>query len=175
VEADLVNIDIRNLLRWALIVSVAIVLQVGLFDDLRISGVHPDLMLLLAVCAGLTGGPGEGAGVGFACGLLADLFLPGRFGVTALAYALTGYGAGVAGDTVVRPARWISVGLVVLSSAAGTLLYAAIGQLLGQHSLSDPRLGVIVGIVSVVNGVLALPTLAVCRWADHDPLRARLR
>jgi rod shape-determining protein MreD len=170
-----VRTDVRQLLRWVLVLSVTLVLQVGLFNDIRFWGVHPDLMLLLAVCAGLTGGPGQGAGVGFACGLLLDLFLPGRFGVTALAYALTGYGAGVAGDTVVRPARWISVGLVVLSSAAGTLLYAAIGQLLGQRSLSDPRLGTIVGIVSVVNGVLALPALAVCRWADHDPLRARLR
>jgi rod shape-determining protein MreD len=170
-----VNTDVRQLLRWVLILSITLVLQVGLFNDVRFWGVHPDLLLLLAVCAGLTGGPGRGAGVGFACGLLLDLFLPGRFGVTALAYALTGYGAGVAGDTVVRPARWISVGLVVLSSAAGTLLYAAIGQLLGQRSLSDPRLAAIVGIVSVVNGVLALPALAVCRWADHDPLRARLR
>jgi rod shape-determining protein MreD len=170
-----VRTDVRQLLRWVLVLSVTLVLQVGLFNDIRFWGVHPDLMLLLAVCAGLTGGPGQGAGVGFACGLLLDLFLPGRFGVTALAYALTGYGAGVAGDTVVRPARWISVGLVVLSSAAGTLLYAAIGQLLGQRSLSDPRLGTIVGIVSVVTGVLALPALAVCRWADHDPLRARLR
>jgi len=170
-----VNLEVRVLLRWTLIVSVALVLQVGLLNDVRIAGVHPDLMLLLAVCAGLTGGPGEGAGVGFACGLLLDLFLPGRFGVTALAYALTGYGAGVAGDTVVRPARWISVGLVVVSSALGTLLYAAIGQLLGQRSLSDPRLGVIIGIVSVINGALSLPALAVCRWADHDPVRARLR
>ena len=169
------NLEVRVLLRWTLIVSVALVLQVGLLNDVRIAGVHPDLMLLLAVCAGLTGGPGEGAGVGFACGLLLDLFLPGRFGVTALAYALTGYGAGVAGDTVVRPARWISVGLVVVSSALGTLLYAAIGQLLGQRSLSDPRLGVIIGIVSVINGALSLPALAVCRWADHDPVRARLR
>ena len=169
------NIELRSVLRWALILSVALILQVGLFTDLRIGGVHPDLLLLLAVCAGLEGGPGRGAGVGFAAGLLMDLFLPGRFGVTALASALTGYGAGVAGDTVVRPARWISVGLVVVISAAGTLLYAAIGQLLGQHSLSDPRLGVIVGIVAATNGLLALPALAVCRWADHDPVRARLR
>jgi rod shape-determining protein MreD len=170
-----VILDPRTVLRWTLVASAALVLQVGLLNDLRIAGVHPDLMLLLAVCAGLSGGPGRGAEVGFAAGLLLDLFLPGRFGVTALAFALVGYTAGVAGDTVVRPARWISVGLVVVCSAAGVLLYAALGHLLGQHSLSDPRLGAIVGIVSVINGLLALPALAVCRWADHDPLQARLR
>lgn len=169
------NLELYGTLRWTLILSVAMVLQVGLFNDLRIAGVHPDLLLLLAVVAGLEGGAGRGAGIGFTGGLLMDLFLPGRFGVTALASALTGYGAGVAGDTVVRPARWISIGLVVVSSAAGTLLYAAIGQLLGQHSLSDPRLGIIIGIVSGINGLAALPALAVCRWADNDPVRARLR
>jgi rod shape-determining protein MreD len=169
------NIELRNVMRWVLVVSAAVVLQVGLLTDLRVYGVHPDLLLLVAVCAGIEGGPGRGAGIGFACGLLFDLFLQGPFGVTALAYALTGYAAGLAGDTVVRPARWISIGMVAVASAAGTLLYAALGQLLGQRSLSDPHLGAIVGIVAATNALLALPALAVCRWADHDPVRARLR
>ena len=161
--------------RWVALVSAAAVLQVTLVDDLQILGVHPDLLLLLAVCAGLTGGPGRGAGVGFACGLAADLFLPGRFGVAALAFALTGYAAGTAGDTVVRPARWISVTMCTLASALGTITYAVLGQLLGQRTLSDPRLLTVVGIVSLVNGVLALPALALCRWAEQSPVPARLR
>lgn len=174
-DAVLVRVEPRLLLRWGIVLVGALVLQVGVVNDLRIGGVHPDLMLLLAVCAGMVGGPARGAGVGFAAGLVADLFLPGRFGVTALALAVTGYFSGVAGDTVVRPARWISVSLVTVASALGILFYAAVGQLLGQRSLTDPRLGAIVGIVAVVNGLLALPALAVCRWADADdgPFRSR--
>ncbi len=165
----------NELARWVLIVSVAVVAQVGLASQIRLAGVHPDLLLLVAVCAGLTSGPTTGAGVGFACGLALDLFLPGRFGVTALAYLLAGYGSGVAGDAVARPTKWISTGLVVLASAAGVLLYAAIGQLLGQRSLSDPNLLAIVGIVAAFNGILAVPVLAACRWARPDEVHLRVR
>lgn len=162
-------------LRWVLVVSVAIVLQIGIATQIRISGVHPDLMLLITVCAGIVGGPGTGSVVGFVCGLLFDLFLPGRFGVTALAYLLVGYGSGVAGDAVARPSRSISVGIVVLASGVGTLLYATIGQLLGQRSLSDPNLVAIVGMVVAFNAVLALPALAVCRWAEPEHVQLRIR
>jgi rod shape-determining protein MreD len=168
-------IEGSSLIRWLLIVTVTLVLQIGLATQIQVAGVHPDLMLLVAICAGLVGGPSAGAGVGFACGLLFDLFLPGRFGVTALAYLLVGYGSGVAGDAVARPNRWISVGMVALASAAGTLLYAAIGQLLGQRSLSDPNLGAIVGIVAAFNAALAVPVLAVCRWAEPEDVRLRVR
>ena len=164
-----------SLIRWVLIVTVALVLQIGLATQFRVAGVHPDLLLLVAICAGLVGGPSTGAGVGFACGLLFDLFLPGRFGVTALAYLLVGYGSGVAGDAVARPNRWISAGMVAVPSAAGTLLYAAIGQLLGQRSLSDPNLAAIVGIVAAFNALFAVPVLAVCRWAAPEHVRLRAR
>ena len=168
-------IEGSSIIRWVLVVSVALVLQVGLATQIRVADVHPDLLLLVAVCAGLVAGPGTGAGVGFACGLLFDLFLPGRFGVTALAYLLVGYGSGVAGEAVARPNRWISVGMVALASVAGTLLYAAIGQLLGQSSLSDPNLAAIVGIVAAFNALPAVPALAVCRWADPEDVRLRVR
>ena len=162
-------------IRWILVVTVATVLQVGLAVQVRVVDVHPDLLLLVAVCAGVAVGPGVGAGVGFACGLVIDLLVPGRFGVTALAYLIVGYGSGLAGDAVARPTRAISAGMVAVASAVGVLLYAAIGQLLGQRSLSDPNLWAIVGIVTAFNAVLAVPVLGVCRWAHAGDDRLRLR
>ena len=50
------------------------------------SGSPPDLMLALAVAAGLAGGPERGAWVGFAAGLLADCFLQTPLGLSALVY-----------------------------------------------------------------------------------------
>ena len=88
--------DGASIIRWILIVSVATVLQIGLASQVPIAEVHPELLLLVSVCAGLVSGPGTGAGVGFACGLILDLFVPGRLGITALSYVLVGYGAGVA-------------------------------------------------------------------------------
>lgn len=163
------------ILRWALLLSVAVVLQVTVVTDIEIFGVHPEVLLLLAVCSGVAAGPGTGAVVGFSAGLLMDLFLPGRFGVAALAYALAGYAAGTAAETVIRPARWITVVTVTLASAGGVLAYAVLAHLLGQATLTDPNLVPIVGIVAAVNGLLAIPSSAVCRWAAGEPSPARLR
>jgi rod shape-determining protein MreD len=162
-------------LRWALLLTVGLVAQVTVLTDLRIVDVHPDVMLLLAVCAGVAAGPNHGVGVGFAAGLLLDLFLPGRFGVAALSFGVAGFVAGVAGDAVIRPSRWISAAIVAVCSAGGVLLYAVLSHLLGRHTLSDPHLVPIVGIVAAVNALLAMPSLAACRWAAGDPTVARLR
>ena len=43
--------DGRSLIRWVLIVSVATVLQIGLATQVRVAGVHPDLLLLVSICA----------------------------------------------------------------------------------------------------------------------------
>ncbi len=152
--------------RWAALLGTAFVLQVAFLGDLRIFGVHPDLMLLVAVAAGLIGGPSRGATVGFVVGLLVDLLLPGRLGTSALAYSLVGFGIGVAGESLMRSARWILVGLVMAGSAAGVVLYAGLAHLLGAGSLGDPRLLQIVVIVAVFNGLVCLPVLYLAQWAE---------
>ena len=161
--------------RWALVLTVVTAAQISFVGDLSLFGVHPDLLLLLAIAAGLTGGPGRGVVVGFAAGVIADLFLHTRFGVATLASTLVGYAAGVAGDTVVRPSTPVWVGATACLSAAGTVLYAALGHLLGARTLADPNLLAIVGIVSVVNAALCVPALAVCRWAGDDRSAVRIR
>ena len=157
-------------LRWLLVVVTAYLVQVAFLGDIQLLGVHPDIMLLVAVAAGLCGGPARGAGIGFLAGLLVDLVMPGRIGTTALAFSLVGFASGLIGESVIRSAKVILVGLVVAGSAAGVILYAAIAHLLGQSSLSDPRLGLIVGIVAAFNGLLCLPVMALGQWAeDYEP------
>ena len=99
-------------------------------------------------------------------GLLVDLLLPGRLGTSALAFSLVGFGIGVAGESLLRSARWILVGLVVSGSAAGVVLYAGLAHLLGAGSLGAPRLLQIVVIVSVINGLVCLPVLYLAQWAE---------
>ncbi len=164
--------DRAPVLRWGLLVVTLYVLQIGVIVDLDVFGVHPDLMLLVAICAGMVAGSARGAEIGFFAGLLTDLVLLGHLGVSALAFAVVGFGAGAVADSVIRASRAISVGIAVAASVAGVLLYAALGQLLGQHTLSDPQLLRIIGIVSVCNAVLCLPALALSRWAEGLGLRS---
>ena len=158
--------------RWTLVVATLYLVQIGIVIDLSFFGVHPELMVLTGICAGMVGGPTRGAEVGFFAGLLADLVLTGNLGTSALAYAIVGFAAGIVAGSVIRSSRAISIGIATAASAAGVLLYAALGQLLGQDTLSDPRLVQIVGIVSLCNAVLCLPVLALSRWAEGTGVRS---
>ena len=42
--------------RYSLVLASVIILQLGVFSDLRLGGVHPDVTLLIAVVAGLVAG-----------------------------------------------------------------------------------------------------------------------
>ncbi len=86
---------VRARLRIATLLFVAILVQTTLGSDLRVAGVAPDLMVLVTICAGLTGGAEAGAWVGFWAGLIADLFLTATpLGLSALTYCLIGAAVG---------------------------------------------------------------------------------
>jgi len=159
-----------------LVLFMAVVLQLTVGAELRLFGVHPDLMLLVAVSGGLVGGEERGAMVGFTAGLLADLFLQAPFGLSAMSFTIIGYAAGLFSGTILR-ASWPLVFFgASMASAAGELLYALLGAGLGQSQMVSDRLGPIVGVVAVLNGVGALLVVPVMRWAIFpDTARGRRR
>ncbi len=163
------NDEIRMVARTTLVLAVALVLQVGLFDDLSVFSVHAELLLAVGVGTAVAWGPERGAIVCFAAGLFADLVLSGRFGVTALAYGLTGYGVGLLSDGLARRSMVIDAALMTLGGAVGVLLYAVIAALFGEPTLGDDNLGRIVGVVALWNLVLSPVVLPVCRWAGREP------
>ena len=87
-------------------VVLAIVLQVSFVSDLRLFGAMGDLVLVVVVAAGITGGADRGATYGFAAGLAFDLLVDSPFGLTALTYALVGYGVGVLATLLQRTSGW---------------------------------------------------------------------
>ena len=98
-------------LKVLVVLLLGILVQTSFGADLRVDDVAPDFMLLLAVCAGFVGGPDEGAVVGFAAGLLSDLFLQNTpFGLSALAACLAGFAAGWARTNFLRLRLWLVPG-----------------------------------------------------------------
>lgn len=154
------------ILRWTVLVTGLFLVQVALLNDMRFWGVHPEVMLLLTICAGLVGGPERGTGVGFFCGLLVDLTLHGSLGVMAFSLTIVGFVVGVVEQSVIRATNVLSVVIAVIASVIGVFLYAALGELLGAHSLTDPKLWSIVAIVGVINGLLCVPVLALARRVE---------
>ena len=109
--------------RAALVVAVAVLLQISLVNDLRVAGAMGDLVLVVVVAAGITGGADRGATYGFAAGLLFDLLVDTPFGLTALTYALVGYGVGVVATALQRTGGWWAMGMAAAAGAAQAVLY----------------------------------------------------
>jgi len=143
---------------------VALLLQTTVLVRFRVFGVMPDFMLLVAVAAGLTGGPVRGASLGFASGMVIDLFLPTPLGLSALVFTLVGYGVGVANAGVLRSAWYIPMLTAGGASLVGVVLYALAGSMLGEQMLTA-RLVTIALVVGVSNAVLAPLAARLVGWS----------
>ncbi|GAA3974310.1 hypothetical protein GCM10023085_66030 [Actinomadura viridis] len=125
----------RNLTA-ALVLVVALILQVSVANRLPLPGqITPDLVLLAVVALALVNGSLTGMVAGFAAGLAADIIPPAdhTIGRYALVYLLIGYVCGLAADELDRQTL-VPFLAVAAGALAGTVLYAATGMLLG-----DPR------------------------------------
>src|SRR5262249_18044887 len=80
--------------RIALILLVAVVLQLSFFSEIDLFGTSPELMRVVIVCLGLLGGAVIGAVCGFAAGLPIDSALLQTLGVSSLTLLAVGYLAG---------------------------------------------------------------------------------
>jgi rod shape-determining protein MreD len=164
-----VNPRLAARLRLGGILFVVLLVQTTLGNDLRVREVAPDFMLLLALCAGLTGGPSRGMVVGFVAGLAADATLTDTpLGLSALTFLLVGGLLGVVRSSVLREGPVLVPLLVFAGTAVGVVLFVAIGVLVGEHQLvAGGRSWLIrVGLIeSVWNCALSIPTCWVLRRA----------
>jgi hypothetical protein len=53
----------------------------------------------------------------------------------------------------------------LVASAFGTLLFAAVGAVVGQEQLISTRLPLIVGVVALLNAILSPLVVRAMRWA----------
>lgn len=160
--------------RTSLILTVALTLQLGLAPRLGLFGVQGDLLLLVAIAAGIAAGPDRGAAIGFVAGLAYDLMLQTPFGLSALTYAIVAYLVGGLQDSVLRAAWWIPVATAAAASTLGVILYGVFGTVLGEDlvGLSLLRIAVIVG---GLNTVAAPVVVRAMRWSTGSTSRVRAR
>jgi rod shape-determining protein MreD len=124
----------------AVLVVLAVSLQVGLLAHVSIAGVVPDLVLLVVVAVAFVHGPSPAAVVGLLAGLTLDLAPPADHtaGRWALALVVVGYLAGLvrhdAGGSAV--AAVLTVGACVF---VGASVFAFSGLVLGDAGTSVGR------------------------------------
>lgn len=155
---------LANAARLLGLAVLAFLAQAAVVDQVVVAGYHADVMVLVPVAAGLVAGPQRGAVAGFLCGLLADLLLPTPYGLSALTFVLVGFGAGM----LRRPAggeTLLGRGLLcLLGGAAGTVLYALLGALIGQPGMVTSSTAEAVVAVAAGGVVLSWPVLAAAGW-----------
>jgi rod shape-determining protein MreD len=138
-------------LRIALVMIVAVVLQVSFFSYLTLFGTTPNIIPLVAVSLGLLGGAMTGAVCGFILGFVLDAVLFATLGVSSLMLLAVGYLAGryregtEISNTLMPP---LLIGVLTMAASAG---FAAIQLMLGI----DVQVSLLVLREIVVQGFLA--------------------
>ena len=155
----------RDAAKVIVVVVLFLTVQQTLMLDIHISGIHPDIMVVLPIAAGIIGGPSRGAIMGFGAGLVADLFLPTTFGLSALIGCLVGFGVGMATVALDRSAWWLPPLAALGASAVYEVAYAAVGSILGQPQMLHVNIVGIVLVVSIVNALVAVPAVRFVGWA----------
>ena len=138
-------------LRIALIMIVAVVLQVSFFSYLTLFGTTPDIIPLVAISLGLLGGAMVGAVSGFVLGFVLDSVLLATLGVSSLTLLAVGFLAGryregtQISNTLMPP---ILIGVLTMASSAA---FSAIQLMLGI----DVQVSLLVLREIFVQGLLA--------------------
>ncbi|GCE00970.1 rod shape-determining protein MreD [Embleya hyalina] len=164
----------------ALLIVVALVVQVSVLARLGLPGAVPDLLLLVVVALALTYGPTSGCVIGFAAGLCADLAPPadhaaGRY---AFVLCLTGYVAGMFASRSPRRSVLTPIAVVAVAAAGTTVLYAAVGALVGDGAVREVGLTKLLLTAVLYDAILApfvVPwVMALARKVDPKPLLSGL-
>lgn len=159
--------------RWAAVIGGAFILQIGLVTQLRLFGVRPDILVVLAVCAGLSGGGQRGAVVGFWLGLAFDMMrVEYPLGLSSIAYLLVAFIAGTAQVVVLQSGRLMSMLIVAAGSVLGVLLFAVEQQFFGGDALTNSHLPQILLTTAVVGALTSRIGLRVAGWADGPETRS---
>lgn len=154
-------------IRIALIVFVAVILQVSFFSYLSILGATPDIVGVVVVSLGLLGGGVTGAVCGFATGLLVDSVLLQTLGVSSLVLLTMGYLAGRYREGFELQGVLVPAALAGALTVAGASIFAAIQLMLGVDTL----VSLLVLREILVKGFLAF----LLAWPAYPLVRRALR
>jgi rod shape-determining protein MreD len=158
-------VTVSDAARSTFVIVVVLVVQHALLDGLRLDGAHPDLMVLLPIAAGYTAGPERAAVFGFVSGLVADLFLPTPFGLSALVGCLLGFGTGLSTQGLVRSSWWMAPLVAAAATAAGLGGYAILGAVLGDPAMVRIYLAPALVVATPAAALLAIPFVRAMSWA----------
>ena len=155
-------------IKLAAVYLIAIIVQLTVFIDVRVAGVAPELLALVAVIAGFFAGPERGPLIAFIAGVIWDVYLPTPLGVAAVTFALVAFAVASLEEGLFHDSRFQLVAVVGLASASTVIAYALIGELVGQRGLVDVEMLRVSLLVGLINAALTPVVAPMMRWALVD-------
>lgn len=117
-----------------LILVISLVLQLTVFNFLKVAGVKPDLILIFVIFNALLNGSRNGAVFGLVGGILQDLITGQFIGLNAISKALTGYIFGLAGKKLYKENIIIPIISLFLGSIFSDLCIYLLGYFINLNS-----------------------------------------
>lgn len=112
------------ILKHIVLLLMAFIIQSTLVENLAISSIKPDFILILLFYAALQSGSLTGVILGFSIGLLQDFYgPPGNLGLNALCKSIIGFGAGIGKEGLYKDNLSILLTAVFVSFITHDLIY----------------------------------------------------
>ena len=151
----------RRALLCAILIVLAVIIEVTVLAPLDFPGATPSLVLVTVAALAFAFGPVTGAASGFAAGLLLDLAPPatGTLGISSLILTLIGYALGRVFDSDSRPLA-VTTLLTAGAAALSILAAAGLGGLLGNPRIvwSDVPVMTLTGaLYAAILALLVIP------------------
>jgi rod shape-determining protein MreD len=153
-----------ELVRFAVLLIVATLLQTLIAPNLRILGANPDFMLIVVASVGLLRGAEAGALFGFAGGVLVAVALFEPLGIAAFVLVVIGFLSGRYAETADLSSGFAPIVTVFVGSLLAGVLDVVVQFLLGrQVPLGFVVLRVVAPSV-ILDTLLAAPVYVAARW-----------
>lgn len=112
-----------RILRNLLLIALALLIQTSLAFKMSVFGVTPDLVLLVLVYIGISGGQVDGVIFGFLAGFLQDTYAPDHLGINALAKTVVGFVVGYGRGGIVAESYMVQSSIVFGAVLLHDLVY----------------------------------------------------
>jgi rod shape-determining protein MreD len=141
----------------ALILVIAVLLQVLITSRITVLGVTADLFVIMTVIIAVTKGSLSGAVFGFFAGLLADISFSQPLGVHALIYLLVGWLVGMFVDRFALVGPWAVVLVTGAASFGAQLVFGLFQFLIGPRAAFVNMIGWQMVPEAILDALFAAP------------------
>jgi rod shape-determining protein MreD len=167
-------------LRVALLLLLAVVLQLSAVSQIGVVGGRADLVPLAVAAVAFYAGSVSGAATGFAAGVLLDLAAGQTMGASSLVLTAVGYGVGRFRELRDPAHGLLPIPVGTAATAGWVTAFAAVSFMLDVGTDVSPLVFRDMLVTTLLGALLALPVFAGCRRVLRpslavDPLERRRR